>query len=539
MSDSMRSLNSFGVAGLIAENAEVFYTNDLRARNAGRVADLIAAQVRDLDIDELRIRSLLTYGLFQTYAVRGLPNRHDEGVDSASLEVGVDSAYVAVAIAFHWDREQTPKWEGLSERVMNGSPADEFEKILVFIQLHSTQVLVRYDPKERRLEIVSLLNRNEAALKDPLETILIEVERSPLLEVANYRELGDLNYADALRSPVNTVVTGEVPAEDESEQRFIGSEPEADATPILVKQPEEPAKDDWGLQFLKQVWPFASSPESAVVVNDAVEVIPSAIVVSGDSNSDIESIEVTTVGASLPAQVSETIVVSDSTRLKELEKEFAAKIRQKDAEIKTSQRAIRLELKQATDLLRQRESMLENKIEQIAQLNVAVERATHASNDKEQKEMKVRLDRAQMLAQVKEEEAKTLVSKVRDLENRLIIAQAKAQKGNDLELQTNVQALEKKVEEYKRINQRLMESMNQQKDKSTDKEVSDLKRKIEQLDRITTESKRALDKASFRIREVQESEKKLQTDLARAVEENRSLRKSQGRGNGESGGQAA
>jgi hypothetical protein len=38
---------------------------------------------------------------------------------------------------------------------------------------------------------------------------------------------------------------------------------------------------------------------------------------------------------------------------------------------------------------------------------------------------------------------------------------------------------------------------------------------------------------------MQESEKKLQMDLARAVEENRNLRKSSSKPGGESGGQAA
>lgn len=517
MSDSMRSLKSFGVAGLIAENGEVFYTNDLRARNAGRVSDLIAAQVRELNVDELRLRSLVTYGLYQAYAVRGLPNRHDEAIGSASIEVGVDSASVAVAIAFHYDRDQTPKWNGLATRVMDGAPDDEFEKILAWIQMHSTQVLVRYEPSERRVEIVSLLNRNDSNLKVPLETISIEAELSPLLGVANYRELGDLNYADALRSPAKTLVSGDAPPEAETERRFSGGDPVADSTPVLVKEQEEPSEGDWGLQLLKQGLPVASGSESEALLIDAA-----------DSEKTERWI------AKLSSEL-----LQEKAKLTELEKSLNEKVREKEAELKSSERAILLELKQASDLLRQRESVLENRNEQIAQLNLAVERAGQASNDKDQKEMKVRLDRAQVLVQVKEEEAKTLVVKVRDLENRLIIAQAKAQKGNDLQLQASVQTLEKKVEEYKRINQRLMESMNQQKDKTAEKEVSDLRRKIEQLDGQAAESKRNLDKASFRMREMQESEKKLQNDLARVIEENRSLRKSQGRGNGESGGQAA
>lgn len=644
--DSMRSLSSFGVAGLISDSGEVFYTNDLRARNVGRISDLISAQIRGSGADELKVRALLTYGAFHCYTLAGIPNQHDEAVSPATIEVGVDAAYVAVAISFHYERNRIPKWNGLDERITSGGSDDPFERVLEWMTRHATQVIVRYETKERRVEVVSLLSRHDSELRDPLTVVMVDSVKAPLLEVSLYRELGDLEYAKLLRNPVATVsepeadpaseeirVAGNEQSPDES-ARVVSGSSEAAAEEVvrlkalglgqetsaelldLVKDyektiaqlrgslaeigsklvntenaasdrkfssqsDEKPAKEDWGLDFLKQVWPFASKEEEES--NDEPQVIlgaelaPESVVVlaatqqteeapSPLSSAEVEAnralVELSEIAKSNRSsavestmqEIRDTIdeekakrwidslsleLLQERAKLGELQKTLTKQFRQRDAELKNSSRAIEQEMKKTAELLRQKEAVLENKNDQIVQLNLAVQRAGTASNDKDQQQMKVKLDRAQRLAQMKEEESKVLLNKTRDLENRLIIAQAKAQKGTDPMAAQKTLALEKKVEEYKRINQRLMESMNQNKEKSTDKDVADLRRKLELLDRQNNESKKALDKSNFRMRELQDAERKFQADLARTLEENRQLRKSQGRGSGESGSSAA
>jgi hypothetical protein len=666
----MRSLNSFGVAGLLGANAEIFYSNDLRARNIGRISDLVSAKFREKEADEMRLRVALAYGLFLSYAVRGLEFRHSEEVPPVAVEIGFDGSYVAVGVAFHWEGNRAPKFEGLAQRISGGQAGDGFERILARLDSLATQALVRYEVNEKRIEIVALINRTDANMKDPFQVLAVDPNTAPLLEVASYVELGDLDYTKLLRTstiaddldaqddaeasvsgetrtPQTTLeeikvggdpvapmeeevhVIGEKLGEREEEFRFSGNSPEVEAedlralvadyertvgelrgtvqelqgkleealtakserrftndpvpveTPVaVVKGTEEPTKkeDEWGLHFLKQVWPFAPKAEENVVVKAGASGEPEAAetVLPPDAPASLESVEVSeSEKASNQAllelqaiadqkkskKVEETLkeiseeveekkarkwvdnlsseLLQEKARIAELQKNLTKQIRQRELEFKTAELALKQELKRKDETLRQKESALVSKNDQIAQLNLAIERAGTASADKEQTQMKSKLDRAQKLAQMKEEEAKSLIGKVRDLENRLIIAQAKAQKTNDLQMQTKVQTLEKKVEEYKRVNQRLMESMNTQKDKSNDKEIGDLRRKIDQLDRQLGEAKRNLDKSSFRIREMQESEKKLQTDLSRAVEENRNLRKSGGKPGGESGGQAA
>lgn len=648
MSDSPRSLASFGVAGLLSSQAEIFYTNDLRARNVGRVSDLISAKFRDTEIDELRVRALLVHGLFQSYVLRGLPTRQNEEVLPIAIEVGTDGSAVAVALSFHWEVDRAPNWTDLEARINQGLALDAFEKGLEWIGKLCSQLLVRYEENERRIEVVARMD-SDASLGSAVQAQIVRVESGTPsdLEVSSYTELGDLDFSTLLRNPAksdSSSISGEPGLEEElaqifaatnvetetTEHRFVGDgNPEVESVnevreayeatvedlrktikalesklsassrekrfdavksdnsseAILVKEEEkEKTADDWGLHFLKQVWPFGKKEEDgAVVVKGQKEEVPNDRVVanrnvssdpSGEEASDgvtpttaeIESEEAlrvlqeiakttkTKVIESTLAEINEEVepskakrwvdtlsseILQEKAKLSELQKNLAKQMRQRELEFKTSERALKQELKRRDDMVNQRQAAIENKNEQIAQLNLAVERASSATNDKESQVMKVKLDRAQRMAQMKEDEAKAMLVKVRDLENRLIIAQAKAQKGNDLQAATKMQNLEKKVEEYKRINTRLMESLNSQKEKSSDKEVGDLRRKLDQLDRMNVEAKRNLEKSAFKLREAQESERKLQTDLARAVEENRTLRKQSTRGSGESGGQAA
>ncbi len=658
MADSMRSLNSFGVAGLLGPDCEVFYTNDLRARNVGRISDLITAQLRETNSDEHRIRAILMHGVYQSYAVRGLSMHHSEEAPPVSVEVGIDPSYIAITLSFHWEHNRIPNWKGIPDRIIGGMPEGGFETILEAMTHQSTQIIVRFEEKERRIEVVALLNRSDSEMKDPLQVIKVLSASAPLLEVSKYHELGDLDYTKLLKNPANEEVVSipetenpdsvatlkrdepldsetnelrallgqyeqtisglkttvsqleeklEIELNRASERRFTSDSQVEDNSPIVVKEPESEgdaakSEDDWGLHFMKKVWPFKKSEEKT-------EADESVTVSGGEDETQVD--EEKRVFAADPIKSEDTIVVKDSeletqdsedddkptvteasvasakvleeiadlakskrskkldstfkeiedevdknkakkwvetlssellqekAKLNELQRNLSKQIRQRELEFKTAERALKQELKRREEQLRSKDTAIENKVEQIAQLNLAVERAGTATADKESGQIKMKLDRAQRMAQMKEEEAKSLLVKVRDLENRLIIAQAKAQKGTDLQMQTKVQTLEKKVDEYKRVNQRLMENLNQTKDKSNDKELGDLRRKIDQLERQSGEAKKTMDKNAFKLKELQDTEKKLQADLARAVEENRNLRKNQGKPPGESGGQNA
>ena len=62
-----RQLESFGVAGVLGDEARVFYQNLFTTHHVGRIGDLVAARLRTANSDELRLRALLLYIAFEAY----------------------------------------------------------------------------------------------------------------------------------------------------------------------------------------------------------------------------------------------------------------------------------------------------------------------------------------------------------------------------------------------------------------------------------------------------------------------------------------
>jgi hypothetical protein len=622
MADSMRSLNSFGVAGMIDAEGEILYTNELRARNVGRIADLLSAKLRQKGADELKVRSSLVYGLFLSYALRGLENRHLEEVDPVSVEVGIDGTYVAIGFGFHWEPSKPPAFEGLRDRVAARKGADAFERIVGWLAEHGTQVILRYEMKERRLEAVALFHRTDDGIRDPLMIVEVDSGSAPLLEVSSYVEIGDLDYSKLLRPPTiadameeqqsDVVVVRGGPVEAGTEEFHTAGAPVASGEEVQVvggtladEGSEEfrfssdgPAKTDDGTSLMIEEYertigelrdtihsleqklehaakgvdhprasaaPGAGEEDTVVLVKGAGPEVDQPAASTDPSHHDAEVIlralqnlasesrskKIEETFREIETAVDEkrarkwlenltTELVQEKGRIGELHKELSRQFSKRELDFKVAEGAMAQEIRQRDDLIRQKDYQLEQKQEQLAQANVTIERLNSRASDREAQQMKAKLERTQRIAQMKEEEAKSLVVKIRDLENRLIIAQAKSQKAGETQAQGKIQGLERKLEEYKRINARLMETLNSHRDSSSDKEASELRRKNEQLDRAFNDAKRALERANFRVRELQENEKKIQAEASRVAEELRALKKAQARsGNDGSDGQAA
>src|SRR3989338_3409983 len=100
-----RSVKSFGVAGLLAEDCHVFYVSLFSTKHAGRVSDLLAARLAPSGGDQLKLGMAGVLNLFDA------DRTHLSGaawVDDPSkvltepivVECGVDAEKVAVAVAF-------------------------------------------------------------------------------------------------------------------------------------------------------------------------------------------------------------------------------------------------------------------------------------------------------------------------------------------------------------------------------------------------------------------------------------------------------
>jgi hypothetical protein len=215
---------------------------------------------------------------------------------------------------------------------------------------------------------------------------------------------------------------------------------------------------------------------------------------------------------------------SEKARINEIVRELGRQARQRENEFLAKERAAATELRKKEELLRQKETVIQQKSEQLAQANVNMERLKSSSAGNEEQGLKLKLSNAQKLSQMKEEENKALVKKMRDLENKVMVAQSKSSSGVDTQMVAKLATAEKRVEEYKRMNQRLTDSLQKSQEKRGDQDDSESRRKLENSERILGETKKNLEKVSLKLKEVQDSERKSQVEIGKLQEENKKLK---------------
>jgi hypothetical protein len=207
-----RSLESFGVAGLLGEKSKVFYSSIFTTKHVGRVTDLLAAKLLDEGLDELKLRALILFGTFEVFRTQG--DSTDKAARLAEplvIECGLDDDKVALGVSFTADDGRFPQLEGLIERITAKTPENEFERLLAEIHAHADRVYLRAQESIRRLEIVALLGitgkiEAEAATeREPLVVITLTAEQKAEPPKVNaYVELGDLDYPELLKEQVAT-----------------------------------------------------------------------------------------------------------------------------------------------------------------------------------------------------------------------------------------------------------------------------------------------------------------------------------------------
>lgn len=219
--NSRRSVKSFGVAGLLTEDAYVLYQVLLETRALGRVSDLLVARMQDWSAQELRLRALV---LFSAHAAHHLKDA--EASNPSSLEVGWDEQTAVVGSALQLASEVNG--EEFRARIAGDQPQGFLEEVLVLLKRSSSQLVLKYQPSTRRLEFNAIFDRSEARIwgdgSIPVEWIELEsgIEETP--PVAKYVQLADLDYTGLLGQSKRPAA-----AEPEAEvaTRIAGDEPES------------------------------------------------------------------------------------------------------------------------------------------------------------------------------------------------------------------------------------------------------------------------------------------------------------------------
>lgn len=241
-----RSLESFGVAGVLGDECRVFYSSLFSTRHLGRVSDLLSIRLRQAGTDELRLRTVLLFTVFEAYrgqSANGMTLADPkEGTlaEPMVIECGIDSEKLAIGLSFTLAEKTVFDANGLAERLNQGQPKSELEKLLVSLLASADRLLVRTQPSIRRIEIVSLLALPGKMDVDAVvegrsaEVVVIKNSGSDAPKAVEYVELGDLNYTELLK--------------DDSPGASV---PASSTGDILLKASKERDEDDSLMKALK------------------------------------------------------------------------------------------------------------------------------------------------------------------------------------------------------------------------------------------------------------------------------------------------
>lgn len=202
MSSGYRSLESFGVAGLLDASAEVFYSSLFSTHHLGRVSDLLSARLKKSEVIELWLRTSLVLCVFQGYQTQ-LQKNSDRLKEPLTLECGLDGDRLVVGVAFNLGLSTILNTEGMSGRISKNNFLGPFEQLLAEIYKQSDDVIVRFQPETRRTEICAVLfikkdSKKAEKEKKPLEMVEIPLNERPVPKPKSYTHLGDLNYSKLL-----------------------------------------------------------------------------------------------------------------------------------------------------------------------------------------------------------------------------------------------------------------------------------------------------------------------------------------------------
>jgi hypothetical protein len=193
-----RALDSFGIAGLLGEECHIFYDNLFTTRHVGRISDLLSARLKRAGPDELRLRAMILFSVFEAYRTKAKVDPRSP----MTVEVGIDAEKIAVGVGFRLPLGI--KTEGIPDRIESGEPEGPFEELIFDLDSQADQVVLRLQPKTGRIELVALMGivgkMDATALseKKPVEVVSFdEPQEAPTAKF--YIQLGDMDYPQLLR----------------------------------------------------------------------------------------------------------------------------------------------------------------------------------------------------------------------------------------------------------------------------------------------------------------------------------------------------
>src|SRR3989338_5556621 len=145
-----RSLNSFGVSGLLSEECKIYHATVFSTLDLGRVTDLMAARLRKVGANEFDLRAVL-FKIFSD-AFRFGKSFKDEVHDPLVIECGADKNLFCIGISFQHSADFDGLFEGLSERIHSRKGDLEFDRSLIDLVDNVDDLVIRHQKKAKRCE---------------------------------------------------------------------------------------------------------------------------------------------------------------------------------------------------------------------------------------------------------------------------------------------------------------------------------------------------------------------------------------------------
>ncbi|MBI4925780.1 MAG: hypothetical protein HY843_07630 [Bdellovibrio sp.] len=194
-----RTINSFGISGLLQETGKVYYVSLFSTKHLGRVSDLFAAQLKTSTDNEFLLRALLLCNSFEAYLSQ---KQLQEQLNAPIvIECGIDEEKIVIGTCFNTIGNSEIKLEGLTERIKTQKSQNTFELYLESITKYANTTILKYQTETGRMELNSILflkNKTDSSSRT-FETVLLEKTLPEPPRVQNYIELGDLNYHELLQ----------------------------------------------------------------------------------------------------------------------------------------------------------------------------------------------------------------------------------------------------------------------------------------------------------------------------------------------------
>lgn len=253
-----RSIRSFGCAGLLKEDAYIFYHQMFNSLHLGMVTDLIMARVRSAGLDELSLRAISVIGFFEAYrdAIE-TQNLSGELIphlkEPITLECGIDDEKIALIVRFQSPRLMKEATAASVKMNIEASrPETHFGVFIKSLELFSDQLIIKKHPESYSIEIASVVALDYPAESEgakPFEEnysyleIIGNLEETP--RAKNIQELGDLDYTAMLTANREHKISSDAIA-DEGNMRVSGGDKITDDV-SKVRAWNEEDKAGWGV----------------------------------------------------------------------------------------------------------------------------------------------------------------------------------------------------------------------------------------------------------------------------------------------------